>query len=270
MKKIFYLIIVTSIFYSCGNDLSRNETEKLINSYSKFQETGNNPKINDNAKNNGIIQGFWDRKRNLTSKGYEYFDNVSYRNLSPSTPLKCVVKSIDGIADSRNFSGNANNNYKEAQFTWEFSDVNNVVKRFVLKGGKGVAFFRKFDDGWRIDNISIDYDNLPFNLNESDKKAIQEDIEIENQRILAEQRRLEEVRARRKAEEEKRKKLIEKSKIINKTIGNYKGVNNFTGRDLKKKITLTDVHLYRDLSGDQYLNIWFGSINSKPTAYRFR
>ena len=129
---------------------------------------------------------------------------------------------------------------------------------------------RKFDDGWRVDKISTTFLNEVFELNESDKIAINKDIEEENQRKIEEQKRIEEEIARRKAEEEKRKILIAKALVVNTTIGNYNAVNDFTGKDLLKKITLTDVHFFRDLSGGQYLNIWFGNINSKPTLHRFR
>jgi hypothetical protein len=266
LTMIFFMLLIIS----CSNNLSRDEAEQLINNSEQFQETGKNPKLNNNAINGGFNQGLWSKNRNLTSKGYKYFNNISYGSISPKTPLYCKINSIDGIADSKNLSGNSNDSYKEAQFTWEFSNVNSVTKRFILKGGKGIAYFRKFDDGWRIDKISTNYSNESFTLNESDKSELQNDIALENQRRLEEKRRLEEERARRKAEEEKRKKLIAKAKIINKTIGNYTGVDNFTGRALKKQITLTDVHLYRDLSGSKYLNIWFGSINTKPTIHTFR
>lgn len=270
MKKLVLLIFIP-LFISCGNNLSRSEAEKLINNNSLFQEIGKSPKLNNNAFDNGINQGYWDNNRYLTSKGYNFFINISYNKLTLIAQLECKVKSIDGIADVNSYSsGSKESSYKEVQFTWEFFNVNSVVKRFILKGGKGVAFFRKFDDGWRIDNISVDYSDLFFNINESDEKEIQNDIELENQRRLAEQKRLDEEKAKQKEEENKLTELISKSQIINKTIGSYNTVNDFTGKELNKKVTLTDVHLFRDISGNQYLNIWFGSINSKPSAHRFR
>lgn len=270
MKNFLYIFLASFLLNSCSNNLSRSEAERLISNNSKFQEIGIHPKLKNNAKNDGINQGFWNKYRKLSPKGLQHFKSVSYTNLSLRTPLKSKVISIDGIAESKNYFGNGNDNFKEVQFSWEFFNANNVVKRFVLKGGKGVAYFRKFDDGWRIDNVSINYNNQPFALSQSDKQAIKEDIELENERRLAEQRKIEKQRAIRKAKEEKRKKLIKESKNINQTIGSYNGVNDFNGRNLKKKITLTDVNIYRDLSGSQYLNIWFGSVNSKPTAHRFR
>jgi len=270
MKK-FLILSFLILLSSCGNNLSRSKAEELINNSPKFQKTGEKPKIHSGAYYAGIEQGYWTDNRNLTSKGYKYFNKLSYDKLYLKKPIKCVVTSIDGIAESNNFFGNENSNYKEVQFSWEFSNVNSVVKRFIVKGGKGVAFLRKFDDGWRVDEVSVKYSDEKFALNKSEKKNVQRDIELEKQRKLEEQRRIEEERARRKAEEERRQRLIAESKIIHKTIGTYDGVHGFTGRKLDKKIILTDVHIFRDLPGtENYLNIWYGNIRNKPTAHRFR
>ena len=120
MKKIIYTLVIITFFYSCGNNLSRNEAEKLINQNSKFQETGNSPKLNENAIANGINQGFWSKNRNLTPEGYNNFNAINFGSISLKVPLKCIVTSIDGIADSKNLYGNGNDSYKEAQFSWEF------------------------------------------------------------------------------------------------------------------------------------------------------
>ncbi len=269
MKNLFILIFLI-ILTSCGNNLSRTEAQKIINDSEQFQKIGQNPKIHSNAIDEGIEQGYWTQNRNLTSKGYNYFNQLSYNSLSLKEPINCVVTSIDGIANSKNALSN-NDDYKEVQFSWKFSNVNSIIKRFILKGGKGVAFLRKFDDGWRLDRISVDYSNTKFTLTEVDKKSIQQDIEAENSRRYEEQIRLAEEKARREAEKEKRELLIAESKKIHKTIGTYNGVHNFTGRKLDKKIVLTDVHVFRDLAGSEnYLNVWFGSLTKKPTAYKFR
>jgi hypothetical protein len=46
------------------------------------------------------------------------------------------------------------------------------MKRFIVKEGKGVALFRKFDDSWRIDKISMDYSNTKFILKMRKKRQI--------------------------------------------------------------------------------------------------
>src|SRR5690606_23847761 len=102
MKKIIYFLLTAMLIYSCDNNLSRSNAEKLINENAEFQETGNNPKLNENAINDGINQGYWTQGRDLTSKGYENFSDLNYNNLSLHSPLKCTVTSIDGIADSKN------------------------------------------------------------------------------------------------------------------------------------------------------------------------
>ncbi|MFK7749380.1 MAG: hypothetical protein AB8B65_13375 [Kordia sp.] len=263
--KYVYALLFLILLSSCGNNLSRSEAEDLINKHNKFTVLGQKPRTNSQAKYNGTQQGYWQKNGTITQKGKTYFYNKNYNNITLKRPGKAVVTTIDGIADAGN-----NSKTKEVQFSWEYANIDEVVKRFIIKGGTGKAFLRKFDDGWRVNNISFSYKNESFPLTAANKANIKNDIEIEKQRQIEEQKRREAALAKRKAEEEKRNLLIAASKKVNKTLGTFNGIHGFTGRKLKEKITLTDVHIYRNLPGtENNLNIWLGAITQRPTAHRF-
>ncbi len=269
MKKVGLLLLAVLIT-SCGNDLSRSEAEDLITNYIRFKELGKKPRTNPQAKYNGQQQGYWDQNSNISNKGKYLFKKKGYNYLELKSPIQAKVTMINGIADTKSSFGN-NKSFKEVQFTWRYTKMDDVTKRFIVTGGNGKGFMRKFDDGWRVDNISFSFSNQGFALTEADKANIKSDIEIEKKRLKEEQRLREIEMARRKAEQEKRNQLIAISKKSTKTLGTYDGVHNFTGRKLKQQVTLTDTTIYRPLPGNENnLNIWIGSIQKRPTAHQFK
>lgn len=148
----------------------------------------------------------WNKKIKITEKGKKYFKNVDWRDFSISTSVDIDIN-ITGTTDSLVGAG-----VKEAQFQWKYSDIPSVVKRFVIIGGVGRAYFRRYDDGWRLEDIKIKESHDPEIM--SEKEAKEEEFELSQ---INERKRL--ITEKKNNEKKRIDNLTRKSKEKNNVLG---------------------------------------------------
>lgn len=207
ITSIAILIITTSSMVAWGNpSLSRSDAKKQINSNSKIIRYKLNVPLHSGAYKMGKEQGIWkyqNRKTLLAKKAKSSIASVSRNTITLHNPAQINIE-VTGIASVPMMA-----NMKEAQFSWKYQKLPHLVRRFALEGGGGSAFFRLFDDGWRLENIKIKTSNIPIQLSPKEWQEAVKDAETEQVR------KKQELKAQREEQERaNRNKLARLNKII--------------------------------------------------------
>jgi hypothetical protein len=193
-------------------DLTQSTAALLIETSSKFSEVKSKLLLHKDGYQKGHEQGMWvgrivkdiepfgqpSEPIHLTKRGSDFFDSIEVQPgglayvilKKPLNPLLKVIR----ITDVPLGQG-----LKEAQFTWEYVDLPSLVKRYVLRGGRGVGYFRSYDDGWRLDDLNINYLSEPAPQT-AEERATEEREDREREAL------------KRKREEEER---VEKERLAN-------------------------------------------------------
>jgi hypothetical protein len=193
-------------------DLTQSTAALLIETSSKFSEVKSKLLLHKDGYQKGHEQGMWvgrivkdiepfgqpSEPIHLTKRGSDFFDSIEVqpRGLAYvilKKPLKPLLKVIR-ITDAPLGQG-----LKEAQFIWEYVDLPSLVKRYVVRGGSGVGYFRPTDDGWRLDDLNINYLSEPAPQT-AEERATEEREDREREAL------------KRKREEEER---VEKERLAN-------------------------------------------------------
>jgi hypothetical protein len=265
------LLFVLILFCSCSKDLSRDQSISLINVFPEFVQLGNSPFANSNGLLSGYEQGFWDQYGNISNYGTKFFANgLINGRIYLKQPVKPKVISITGIKDAASSNGGRQKGIKEVQFQWEYTDVEGVAKRFIVRGGTGVAYAQLYDDGWRIERIATRQNDQIFLLSPSELADIDKDRQKEMERRVAEANRIAEESRKFQELQEKRALLIEQSKTPTKTIGSFTDVNYDDGKPRSRKTIITDVNLDMMDQADQGRLVWFGDIKDEPSMSGYR
>lgn len=138
-------------------ELTRQAAARLINQAPKFKTVQSIP-IDHAAMTGGVKEGFWNEGRALTTAGRQHFTEVMFgvpqNRVLPAQPATRVVTEVTGIADHP-----LGDSVKEAKFLWKYDGLDAVVARFTGQGSEshpGTAFFRLYDDGWRVENVEVE------------------------------------------------------------------------------------------------------------------
>lgn len=216
LKTLMICCLFIVIPVSCGsNNISRNKAESLIYHSQKIKKLMSEVPLHKNGYEKGkeqemwIFTGIlWNKKIETTGKGEKYFSNVDKYKLLVVDPVDIDIN-VTGITDSILGEG-----VKEAQFQWKYFNIPSVVKRFIIIGGIGRAYFRKYDDGWRLEDIEIKKTSEPAIM--SDKEREDEQSELfqinERKRIRAEKKR---------NEKERLNRLTKKSQTETSVLGEF-------------------------------------------------
>lgn len=260
------LIITLFEFCSCSKDLSRDQSISLINVFPEFVQLGSSPYTNSNGLSNGYEQGFWDQYGNISNYGLKFFTSgLSNGRIYLKQPVKSNVSSITGITDAASSNSGRQKGIKEVQFQWEYSGVEGVAKRLIVRGGTGVAYAQLYDDGWRIERIATRQNDQFFLLDATELAAIDVDRLKERERRVEEANRITEESRKYQELQEKRTLLIEQSKTPTKTIGTFTDVDYADGKPRSRKTIITDVNLDMMDQADQGRLVWFGDIKDEPS-----
>jgi hypothetical protein len=259
------IFLSSFILFSCGHNLSKDQVSTLIEKNELFIALGSNPSTTSQALYDGYMQGFWDQSGNPSPKGSEYFTSgPQFDKVQLKKPVKVKVVEVTNISNA------SSENSKEAQFNWEYSGVEGVARRFLVKGGTGNASFKLFDDGWRVDNISTKESKEGFSLSSDEQAAVDKDKQIESLRQKEEAQRLAEDDRKRQEDQERKAQLLESSKIPTRTIGTFNDINSFNAKPRSRGTLLTDVNVDRVGSPfDQAFTLWFGDIKDQPTMKNY-
>lgn len=253
--------IMIIFLVACGNsDLSRSKAQSLIQVNEDFSKPQMTVKLSSGARNKGESQGFWDDKGKLTPKGRDTFVSFRWSRATVRKTLSREVTYVTGIANAVTPFGGAPGDVKEVQYQWEYNNLKGPARRFIVRGGTGVALMRLYDDGWRIEEISIKEGTQGFVLSPAEKAEADKDRRAELERKRAEQERLAQEAERKRREKEKRDRLIAESKKVKRTIGSFTCLDSFRGKNRSgRTISLTDVSVNHSCRTRE--DIWYGDID---------
>ena len=212
------------------------------------------PNVGTEGFADGSTQGLWNKNGVLTQNGSAHFNEITPAGLRPKQPLTRSVTEVTGITDVTSQLGGAPAGAKEVQFRWDYGGFNEVTKRFIVRGGTGVAIARLFDDGWRLAEIRLQELGDGFVLSPEERAAADKDRDTETQRRLAEERLVAQAR--------------QASAVISKC-GPIAGFSFFTDSD---SFSVTDA----GVSGAYHANIayidvqYFLKIDPNPTEFDSR
>ena len=116
------------------------------------------------------------------------------REVTLNVDVTRAVDEITGISDPPIGQG-----MKEVQFRWSNRGIPDVMKALLCLGGTGRALFRRYDDGWRVDEIASFDENraLPV-LTAAQKAQIEQFKTAERERQQKERQAYEDLLARSK------------------------------------------------------------------------
>lgn len=141
------------------SQLSRERTENLIRNSPQFQELRTKIYLQSGGLEKGVEQKMWAHygsNYRLTEKTRTIVSQVTDFYITLLKPAGEPSVHVTGIADANPFGAGATS-IKEAQFSWAYTDLPSVIKRFASRGGTGEGYFRLYDDGWRLEDVSLNY-----------------------------------------------------------------------------------------------------------------
>lgn len=221
-RVLFLTFLLVVCFCSCGpQKLTRDLATKLIKESETFQKKRDNIEFHktgfEKMKNHEMLEmiivgeGFFKKReiqakneyQNIFSLGYikSYTSHKKYI-IMLKNPVPIKLTEVTGITDAATGKG-----VKEAQFVWEYSELPSLLRRFVIKGGKGTAYMRLYDDGWRTDEIKLETTDEPIQLTKEQIEQEKKELKEIADRIAAEKER------ERAEKERKRLELIEHPRV---------------------------------------------------------
>lgn len=247
----------------CG-DLSRDAATGMIKNSSELKGMTSTLAIKISKLPDGEKQGLWNGSSKLTSYGRRFFDRLYRFNLMSTDtdrlqltlPTEQPVLEISGISEE-------SKNVRVTKFKWHYSALPSPASRFALQSGTGEARFQRYDNGWRVEGVRIEYsDDIP-SPSQNEQALIEKDVkakqELHNQSLRA------------------TKTLYEfshyasvKDKVIVKGIITDAGITFTSAPDFclgctvsRNSLSFWNVYRlkisHREYPGTEDFNLWFGS-----------
>ncbi len=234
----------------------------------------------------GMNQGYWSGETiirdgspvfspldvKITAKGEEIFNDIkvtpegltSVTLVRPPQP-KLEIKTL--------YKENTESNTFKAEFTWKYHHIPHQAKRFVVRGGNGVAIFSSSLKGWMITDLKLDFSEIPAPLNSEERLLEKKDIQRQQ-----ELQRIEE--EKKKAKQKKYWSLLRESKTPTQEIDQWEfkfsidHPSTSLKRDYHFIAKITDVHLKvqgTEKTGttevDYFYTFWFNDIEDISMGY---
>jgi hypothetical protein len=158
-----------------SQDLTRSQAKTILSNQPRFKMRYGSADWRTGAYEELVRRGITNRKE--MPIGVSRIESSKASFVSATT---LVVDDITGITDAPIFGG------KIAEFRCSLIGVPKGIVRLVATQCTGAATFRKYDDGWRFQEIvqlTFDYSVLP--ISPADAKLIAADIVNEDERIRA-------------------------------------------------------------------------------------
>ena len=183
-RKRYALLCVCFLLAACGNsneELTRDIAAEKLTTY--FREKGGGDRkfdFNEAGFNRGIELGYWDMNRTLTEKGKAIFEAASGNSFTLKKPIGGTPVEVTGIADAVQPAG-----AKEIQFTYSNEAAKDSIRFLILGSVSGSAIARRFDDGWRIEDVKVTKLNGDLTLSDADLRVIDAEKTAEANRKAA-------------------------------------------------------------------------------------
>ncbi|MDD3471319.1 MAG: hypothetical protein PHS86_00905 [Syntrophaceae bacterium] len=170
IKLLLVFFLFVGNYVASAAELSRPVTKELLEASSKIRSLGMEVYMHPNAFPRGIQQGMWTGEpwqNDLTAKGIQYLQRLADAGtrMVLKQPIGVTLE-ITGIADAILMSG-----MKEAKFTWAYVGLPSILKRYAVFGGTGTALLRLYDDGWRVEDISLSFSDTPAPLTDDERAS---------------------------------------------------------------------------------------------------
>jgi hypothetical protein len=237
IPKILLMLLISysfSLLVACGQaDLSRSAASALIDQSPQINGLKSSIPLRSEAYGDAEAQGVI-INGTLTPEALREITQFE-NSIVPNTPAAVSVE-VTGIQ----MIGEGDSKAAQALFTWTYTEMPPLATRFAVRGGSGEADFALFDDGWRLNSVTIQLAPEGMALSESESARMNADVAKQN-KILVD-----------------RNALVEQSKTPSKII---QAVSYAEGSDRRiQNVIISDVNVrYLDQIG-QNKTIWFGDI----------
>jgi hypothetical protein len=230
-------VFVSFLLISCGaKDLSRTDAEQMIASSDNIVQLATNVPITQGANNDARVQGLLDKSG---------FSPLMADEITQFKPNEIIV--IRPVDISIEVTGIQEGESRVADFQWSYVDLPKYVRRFAVAGGTGTARFSKYDDGWRVSDVSIKVGDNSYSLTASDM------ADIENDRLRVAE--IEQARFDYVIKSWTPSKMVERI-----TFAEY-------GRKVPQRVEISDVDVKFLNKTGGYSQVWFGHIMElKPNS----
>lgn len=177
----------------CGKpDLSRSNAKSLIENSELFGELKKKLVVHEDAYSVGASLKWWTSMSEYAARRYP--ENMRHLMLGFGDLFEfgpdaaTLAEPVTASAEVTGVSISADGISAQATFSWAYQQLPDFASFIAAEGGKGVALFRLFDDGWRLERISS-FEVTPkskYPLSESNKAAFQKfQNDLVNQEIAA-------------------------------------------------------------------------------------
>ena len=172
-------LATASVACSDSSTLTRAAAEKSILASKEWDQR--TYRLRDDGFDNGVTLHLWSRSGEVRPTASNMVTEVKKIPFGGTTiATKAQTKrelQITGITDVP-----IGDNMKEVQFSYSNAGLPMPLRGLAAGGGTGVAVFRKYDDGWRLETVHVEhvFDASKLSASESDgyKKAVS-DIQLE-------------------------------------------------------------------------------------------
>ena len=167
----------------CSSDLSRSRVKSILSEQPLFTKP-----VPSSAWRAGGYQEWMQRGGMNNSKLATGILTADGATVTFSIPIHRAIDEVTGITEAPLMA-----NVKAAEFQWSLAGVPQALRRLIVAGGRGRAYFAKYDDGWRVDN-SMTALTAQTNLfgppealaiSPNEQNEIAADIAVERQRATA-------------------------------------------------------------------------------------
>ena len=249
------LLFAYALTVSCGGtQLSRSQAQELIEQSPEIVSLGAAMTLRGGALAAGSEDGLWKVVRKdvrtvaVTEEAADVVGSVTLdgeASLIPAGGISKLLVEVTGIAAS-----DLGEHFREAQFTWRYSEVPVLLRPYVFTGGTGSADLRLFDDGWRLDRLELTANSSQV-LTAEEQSLIQE---ARKSRLEAQARAI-------RTRKEERERLVRAATTPSETLATFEDLAwsgcNYTIRKKGEQLVVTDVGFKCTRSGSAPLEVMF-------------
>lgn len=266
-----FLLATVVLLTGCGKKLTREDAADLIRKNPELENLRTAVPIHEplkfpaRARAEGIQVSqqrllFFDPVPDVIQRGESLLSDVQPKVVFDEATktfrfrLKSPVAirvTVTGLTEDPGSKG-----IRQAEFQWAHESLPPVVKRFAASGGSGTARLRLFDDGWRVEAISVSVLNTALPLSAEEATAQQADVKRESERMAETQRRAAEAGVAMQAR-------LDKASANTRMIQEYRSDIKDFGQTTRHIAQIGDTSLWvtqRAGMGTNY--VWYGLIKS--------